>query len=229
MQLVKRPSAIGFALAFLFALDARAQSTRSAAEESLFRPVSHDRRYGVVLGVSGGGALAGSSGNPSDPKLENDPSFYASSPLLGGWSTSYFLLGALSDYVSVGPTVTIATFESSQWKSTGFGVGLRAELFPFVAAVPALADLALYGQAGIGSTELRAKGPYPSAGNTASFLGLGLHHEWRLARLLGGHAAAGPYFEYDVIPTPTVERHWASVGLRVVWYGGSVKLDESGR
>lgn len=223
MRPVKRRAAIGFALVFLVTLDARAQPTSSAANESLFRPVPRERRSGLTLGVSAGGALAGSSGSPSDPKLQNDPAFHASSPLLGGWSSSYFLMGALSDYLSIGPTFTVATFESAQWKSTGFGVGLRSEVFPFVAALPSLADLAIYGQVGIGSTELRAKGPYPTAGATASLLTLGVHHEWRLTRLLGGHAAAGPYLEYDVIATPTVDRHWASAGLRIVWYGGSTK------
>lgn len=222
---MKRLSATFGAFASLVSLHAHAQSTPASADASIYRPVQPERRNGVVLGISGGGALGASSGYPSNPKYIDNPDFYASSPMLGGFSTSYFLMGALSDYFSFGPNVTIATLESAEWKSTGFGIGARGEFFPFVHAVPVLADLAAYAHLGIGSSELRPKGPYPSASGTQSFLGIGIHHEWRLTRLLGGHAALGPYIEYDTIRTPSYERHWASVGLRVVWYGGSVKLD----
>jgi hypothetical protein len=32
--------------------------------------------------------------------------------------------------------------------------------------------------------------------------------------------------EYDAIFAPSAERHWASVGLRVAWYGGGVAADQ---
>jgi hypothetical protein len=213
--------------ALLVAIEAGAerQTATPEADDPSLRPIFPERRNGLTLGVAGGLAFAGSSGYPNSAKLQGNPDFYSSSPLLAGWSSSYFLMGAFNDYLSFGPMVTIATFESDRWKSTGFGGGFRAEVFPFVKLVPAIADLAAYGQVGLGATELRAKGPYPSADGVQSFLGLGLHHEWRLTRLLGGHASAGPYVEYDVIRAPSVERHWATVGLRVVWYSGGVKLD----
>lgn len=195
------------------------------AEDPTARSVSPERRNGVVLGASGGAALAGASGYPNNPSLLDNPDFYSSTPLLVGWSSSFFLMGAFNDYLSVGPTVTIATFESDRWKSTGWGAGFRGEFFPFVKLVPALADMAIFTQLGFGETALRAKGPYPSADGAQSFLGVGLHHEWRLSRLLGGHAALGPYVEYNAIWAPSAERHWATAGLRVVWYGGGVKLD----
>ena len=101
----------------------------------------------------------------------------------------------------------------------------RAEIFPLLRLVPTLADTSIYGQAGVGSTELQAKGAFPSADGTQSFAGLGLHHEFRLFKLLGGHFAGGPYVEYDAIFAPGAERHWATIGLRVAWYGGTVGLD----
>jgi hypothetical protein len=104
-------------------------------------------------------------------------------------------------------------------------MGFRGEFFPLVKLVPELADTAAYAQLGFGTTELRAKGNYPTADGAQSFIGLGIHHEWRLGRLLGGHASAGPYVEYDAIYSPSAERHWATAGLRVVWYGGGVALD----
>ncbi|MBN9163298.1 MAG: hypothetical protein J0I07_20185 [Myxococcales bacterium] len=204
---------------------AELETGKPGAEDPTLRDVKPERRNGLTLGVSGGFALAGASGYPNNARLLGEPDFYSSSPLLAGWSTSFFLMGAFNDYVSFGPMVTIATFESEQWKSTGWAAGFRGEFFPLVKLVPLLADTAVYAQLGFGTTELRAKGPYPSAGGEQSFLGIGLHHEWRLARLLGGHASAGPYIEYDAIRSPSAERHWATAGLRVVWYGGGVKLD----
>ncbi len=205
-----------------------AHRSPGTAEDAAQRSVSSERRNGLVLGASGGVAFAGASGYPNSPGFFGNSDFYSSSPLLVGWSSSFFAMGAFNDYVSFGPMLTIATFESEHWKSTGWGAGFRAEVFPLVDLLPALADASIYGQAGFGATELRAKGPYPTSDGAQSFLGVGLHHEWRLARLLGGHASAGPYIEYDAIYTPSIERHWATAGLRVVFYGGSVKLDHAG-
>lgn len=195
------------------------------AEDPVLRPISPERRNGIAFGASGGIALAGSSGYPNSPRFLGNSDYYSSSPLLVGWSSSFFMIGAFNDYVSFGPMFTVAEFESEKWKSTGWGAGFRAEVFPLVRLVPALADAAIYSQLGFGMTELRAKGPYPTADGSQSFLGIGLHHEWRLGRLLGGHAAAGPYVEYDAIYSTSVERHWATAGLRVVWYGSRVALD----
>ena len=186
------------------------------------RKVVSERRAGVVIGVSPGIAFAGSSGYPNNARLIGNPEYYSESPLLVGSSTTYFLMGALTDYVNFGPMVNIARFESDKWKSTGVGIGFRAEVFPLLRLVPMFADTAIYGQAGVGATELQAKGPFPSADGTQSFLGIGVHHEFRLFRLLGGHLSGGPYAEYDAIIATAAERHWASIGFRLAWYGGTV-------
>jgi len=195
-------------------------------EDPTQRRIVPERRAGLVIGVAPGVAFAGSSGYPNNARLIGSPDFYSESPLLVGHSTTYFLMGALTDYVSFGPMVNIASFETEKWKSTGLGIGFRVEAFPLVRLFPMLADTALYGQAGVGSTELQAKGGFPSADGTQSFAGIGVHHELRLFRLLGGHFSGGPYAEYDAIFTPSAERHWASVGLRVAWYGGTVAADK---
>lgn len=201
------------------------QPAPESTVEPALRKVPAERRAGIVLGVAPGVAFAGASGYPNNTRLIGNPEFYSESPLLVGHSTTYFLMGAFTDYASFGPMVNIATFESQTWKSTGLGIGFRAEIFPLLRLVPTLADTSIYGQAGVGSTELQAKGPFPSADGTQSFAGLGLHHEFRLFKLLGGHFAGGPYVEYDAIFAPGAERHWATIGLRVAWYGGTVGLD----
>src|SRR5688572_18203340 len=181
--------------------DARADSLTATPEatDPSMRSFTPERRNGAVLGVSGGLAFAGSSGYPNNVTLIGNPDYYTSSPLLVGWSGSAFLLGALNDYVNFGPFFNIATFESPAWKSTGWGIGFRGEFFPLVKLVPTLADTAIYSQIGFGTTELRPKGPYPTAEGSQSFLGIGLHHEFRIGRFLGGHGTWGPQLEYDVI------------------------------
>lgn len=195
------------------------------AEDPTLRKVASERRAGIVLGVAPGLAFAGASGYPNNARLVGNGEFYSQSPMLVGHSTTYFLMGALTDYVSFGPMVNIAKFESDSWKSTGLGIGFRVEAFPLVRLFPMLADSSIYGQAGVGSTELQAKGNYPSADGTQSFAGIGVHHEFRLFRMLGGHVSGGPYAEYDAIFATSAERHWASVGFRVAWYGGTVTAD----
>jgi hypothetical protein len=196
------------------------------AEDPTLRKVVSERRAGIVIGVAPGIGFAGASGYPNNARLVGNGEFYSQSPLLVGTSTTYFLMGALTDYVSFGPMVNIAKFESDSWKSTGVGIGFRVEAFPLVKLFPMLADSSIYGQAGVGSTELQAKGNYPSADGTQSFAGIGLHHEFRFFRMLGGHVSGGPYVEYDAIFATSAERHWASAGFRIAWYGGTVAADK---
>jgi hypothetical protein len=195
------------------------------AGDPIFRPVTHERRAGVVLGFAPGLGFAGSSGYPNNPSLINRPEYYSASPLLVGSEASYFLMGALTDYLSFGPMLNLAHFANSQWESTGFGIGFRLEVFPLIYLAPTFADTAVYTQLGIGHTDLAAKGPYPDADGTASFLAIGVHHEFRLVRFLGGHFTAGPFVDYNVITSLSAERHWLSLGVRVAWYGGTVKAD----
>jgi hypothetical protein len=203
---------------------AQAQA-QAEPDDPTTRPIVHERRNGVVLGTAVGLGLAGASGYPNNARLIGDPEFYSQTPLLAGVSHSYFVMGALTDYLSFGPLLNIATFENERWKSTGFAVGFRAEVFPLYRLVPKLADTALYGQLGVGTSDLRAKGPYPTADGGQSFFGIGVHHEFRLVKLLGGHAAAGPFVEYNAVRALSAERHWLSVGLRLAWYGGRVQAD----
>lgn len=224
-------TAAAFAAAAALALpqSARADAATAsnpAAEDPTLRSVVAERRSGLVIGAAPGIAFAGASGYPNNAKLIGDPAYYSESPLLVGHSTTYFLMGALTDYMNFGPMVNVASFESASWKSTGLGVGFRGEVFPLVRLVPTLADTAIFFQGGVGATELQAKGPFPSADGTQSFLGLGVHHELRLTRLFGGHVSAGPYAEYDAIFAQAAERHWLATGLRLAFYGGTVTADQ---
>lgn len=223
---VLRLAFAGFALALVAGAPGSAFA-QAAPEEAagVQRPASHERRAGAVVGTSLGFALGGGHGYPNDLEQKGDPAFYTSTPVLAGYSTTFFLQGAFSDYVSFGPMVNVATFDTASWKSTGLGVGFRGDLYPFVRIAPVLADLAIYGQVGFGKTELRYKGPYPVAEGAQSFYGLGVHHELLRMKALGGHFAAGPHLEWDLVDSQTATRTWATAGFRLAFFGGATKAD----
>ena len=189
------------------------------AGDPTLRPVVHERRAGVVLGASLGAGFAAASGYPKGAQFLNNPDFYSQSPLLVGWSASFFVGGALTDYFTFGPVFEIAEFSSPVWKSTGFGFGFRGDIFPLIKIYPKLADLAAYAQLGFGETELRAKGPYPTADASSSWFSGGIHYEFPLARLGGSHTTLGPFVEYSAIRSESGERHWLSLGFRLAFYG----------
>jgi hypothetical protein len=182
---------------------------------------TRERRDGVVLGLMGGFGLAGSSGYPNKASNIDDPNYYSSSDLLVGNGGTFFLMGALADYLNVGFWAGGGTFQSDHWRSSGGGAGIRIELFPLYALVPKLRDLGIVGQFGLGSSKLTAKeGAYPPAEGSQSFLGTGVFYEFPLFKMLGGHVAAGPSIEYNAIAGRSIERHWAMLGGRFVFYGG---------
>ncbi len=80
-------------------------------------------------------------------------------------------------------------------------MGCRADAFRWSISFPTLASTSAYLQAGFRNRRTPGEGPCPAtvADGSQSFLGGGLHHEFRAFRMLGGHAAFVPYVEYDAI------------------------------
>lgn len=191
----------------------------SPAGPSLATPPAQ-RRDGLVLGIASGLALAGSSGYPNALEAIGRPEQYSASSLLVGHATTVFVLGALTDWFNVGGTFVSASFGGGRWTSTGYAIGLRAEVFPFLRVAPRLGDLGFALNAGIGVAELRADGPYPPAEGGQSHLGVGVFHEWTLVRGGLGHLALAPTATLEWTSSPSLDRHWASLGARLAWYSG---------
>jgi hypothetical protein len=179
-------------------------------------------RSGVVVGFAAGYGLAGASGFPNEASKIDDPAYYSSSDLLSGGGGSGFLMGALTDYVSFGFWAGASTFQSGHWRSTGGGGGVRLELFPLYGIYPRLKNLGILTQVGFGVSRLTSKvGDFPSANGSQSYASAGVFYEVPLFKMIGGHFALGPSLEYASIFSPAYERHWAMLGLRVAFYGGS--------
>ena len=180
------------------------------------------RRSGIVLGFSFGLGLAASSGYPNDSSKLGNPAYYSSTQPLPGSGESFFVMGALADYLNFGFWASVGHYGSSDWSSKGGGGGFRVEAFPLFSLAPRLRDLALFSQFGIGTAQLNFKGPgsFPEATGVQSILGIGTFYEWRLFDMIGGHVSAGPSLEYDAIFAPSIERHGFLAGGRLVFYGG---------
>jgi hypothetical protein len=210
-------AALGLAVAVVAP---RARAADGAPTSPMDAP--NERRAGLVLGYRGGVGLAQASGYPNAATKIDQPQYYSSSNTLSGFQMGPFVMGALTDYLNFGLFLSVGTYESSHWHSTGVGGGFRVEAFPLYKVYPRLADLGIYTQMGVGSTKLHAKipGDFPDADGAQSFLGLGVFHEWTLVKMVGGHLAGGPTFEYDVITSRPIDRHGAMLGARLAFYGG---------
>jgi hypothetical protein len=184
-------------------------------------PAAHQHRSGLVLGFTFGGGLAGASGYPNDQLKIGDPSYYAASGMMGGTTSTFFVMGALSDYVSVGFWYGRGFFRNHDWRSNGDGGGLRVEAFPLTGLLPSLHGLGVLAQFGIGGGDLMAVAPGVSGSDgTQSYAAGGVFHEWSFLHLLGGHVGAGPALEYDAIWSQSFERHGLVASARLVFYGG---------
>jgi hypothetical protein len=183
-------------------------------------PTPHQYRSGLVVGLSLGGGLAGASGYPNNAQDVGNPADYSASGWMLGTYESGFVMGALSDYVSVGFWFGHGVFKNPDFRSSGDGGGLRLEAFPLVGLVPRLQALGVLAQLGVGTGNLQSKPGLPGSSGTQSFVGGGAFYEWAFGPLFGGHLGAGPSVEYDAIWSRPFERHGMVASLRLVFYGG---------
>ena len=194
-------------------------ATEAATAPELTKPA--ERRSGLVFGFGMGVGVAGASGYPNDSSKIGDARYYDGSDAMGGWGGTVFVMAALSDWLNFGGFYSRATFRSGQWSSYGGGGGIKVDLFPFYRLYPALRDLGVYGQFGIGTATLApTSGSRDPATGTESFLGGGVFYELFLGKGLGGHFAAGPTLEVDTQITQADERFSVLLGGRVAFYGG---------
>ena len=183
---------------------------------------AHRYRGGLVVGVAFGAGIAGASGYPNNSSLIGNQADYSASGWMLGATESVFLMGALSDYVSVGFMFDHGLFKNPTFYSNGDGVGFRLEAFPLAGLGPRWQGLGALGQFGLGTGDLVSKPPgLPEAEGTQSFGAAGIFYEWSVGvTRSGSHIGVGPSLEYDAIWSRPFESHGLVGSLRLAFYTG---------
>jgi hypothetical protein len=180
-----------------------------------------ERRGGLILGLAAGLGVGGASGYPNNATKIDDPALYAASGAMPGRTTTFLLMGAIADYLDVGPYLQMGSFASDDWKTSTFTMGLRVDAFPLYRLYPRLRDLGLYTQLGFGIASLEPRrGFYEGAEGAQSYLGGGVFYEFSAARFLGGHLALGPQLDYGAVVSRSLNHHATTLGVRFAFYGG---------
>ncbi len=184
-------------------------------------PAAHRYRSGIALGLSLGVGIGSASGYPNNSQEIGDSAYYSAGGFMGGGYGQFFVMGALSDYLSFGFWFGHSDLRNSDWRSVGNGGGFRLEIFPLVDLVPSLEGLGILANLGIGSGNLYTPNPQlPEAVGTQSWGGIGIFHEWGFGYSRAGHFAFGPALEFDAIWSQPFEQHGVVGSARLVWYGG---------
>ncbi len=191
--------------------------TPSGEEDPVYRnyETGDRRRDGVNVFLNGGFSLGHVAGYPTDVKTLNQAGFRSATPLLAGYTWGLGIGGSLADTVNVGVFFQRHEYSSPSWNAHTSGGGLRVDLFPFVHAVPKLADLGFAGSFGVGSTYAKVKkaGEYPDAAGTQSFVGLAAFWEHRI-----GPLGIGPELRVDYVPSTYADGLSAALSVRISGY-----------
>jgi hypothetical protein len=175
-----------------------------------------DRRGGLWLGVAPS-VLAGTAvGYPNELSKLHRAEFKADTGLGFGNSTSFWLGGALRDWLNVGAGATFVGLQGDDRSASGGAVILRLEGFPLYSLGSAWKDAGLLGEFGAGWMTIRsAEDEELAEGGSLSFIGLGGFYE----ALQFGHIALGPALQYSHGFSQTLSGHLVSLGLRASFYG----------
>ena len=216
---------VAFAALMCASRVAQAQFTESGATERQRKaePELDKRtlRSGLVLSLMLGWGVSTAAGYPNNSNEIGDPAYYSASNAMVGAGGGLFVGGALTDYLNFGFFFAGQNYKSHDWKLRTTGFGIRVEAFPLMSAFPALKDLGLFADFGIGEATLdTVAAGYPEAKGVQSFIGVGGMYEWTIFHLFGGHAVAGPTLEYDSVFSQSISSGAGVLGARVAFYGG---------
>lgn len=180
------------------------------------------RHSGVVVGAIASVEAATASGYPNKADLIGDPAHLSTSGLGAGGGGSFFVMGALTDWLSIGATFTASRAQSSTYRTGEAGGGVRVEVFPLQRLLPLHQDAGLTATFGVGSATIDAKAANAGEGASGvqSFVGAGAFYEWNVTRLFGGHVALGPSVDFGAVFAAAVSRFAVSAGPRIAFYGG---------
>lgn len=221
MTTVPRPSAPAFAFACALAL-ALGPAAARAAETAPPAPPTHERG-GFVAAITGGLATGTASGYPNDLTKIDVPLYYAAGGVMIGESSALLVMGAFARELNFGvwASQSWAASTSGHWRSSAQAGGFRVEVFPLGWLVPALRDVGVVGQFGVGGGSLVATtGNSPGADGVQSYLGAGAFWEWMFAHPGRTRWVLGPSVEAQFVTSRPFERAFVMTGLRFAFYTG---------
>lgn len=175
-----------------------------------------ERRGGFTMGAAFGAGLTAHAGYPNVADQIGDPAYLAASGPLFGYTATFWLGGALRDWLSVGLGVSAANAGAGATKS-GITSGIvHLELYPLYGLGGHFRDLGFDVDAGLGGGALLQTSfdSQPIDAGATSHLAFSAHYEpWRFALF-----SAGPVLSYAQDFNITTQVSQVTLGLRFVLY-----------
>jgi hypothetical protein len=214
--MARLPSALAAALlaeALLWQSAARADED---SYQSQYEPPPAERRSDFLLGVQSGFVLGGASGYPNEAEKLGRREYRGASGLAFGSQFQVWLGGALRDWFSFGFGLGLLRAGRAERDVTQFAFIVRLESYPLFSLGGPFRDLGLVLDAGAGGAALEDAGATIADGGAISHLGAGVVYEW----LRLGPLTVSPVLAYTHAFSPSFTSNFASLGARVVFYGG---------
>jgi len=190
---------------------------RPEQPEAAWQTAPATRRSGFTAGLILGAALGHASGTPNDYSMIGNPAYESRTGGVGPGG-ALWIGGALTDWFTFGLGGGSSSFGGSRLFSTSTVFLFHIEAFPLFYRGGVLRDLGLFADFGTGVGSIKRKSTGESISSAGSFSVGGAGAFWECWRIAG--FAAGPVVAWQYQYSLPLERHFALVGLRGVFYGG---------
>lgn len=196
--------------------DARADSALSNDGSAVsYQPPPAERRDGFTIGLVQHMGLTSVRGYPNELAAIGDPAREASTGAQFGQSGSWWLGGALRDWLTVGVGLASATTFDDQPQGVISAFVLHLEGFPGFSLGGAYRDLGVFLDVGTGFGAVLQGGDAVAEGGSLAYFGGGVFYEpfrfW--------HFSTGPSLTYSHQFSDTLSAHAVGLGWRFVFYG----------
>jgi hypothetical protein len=175
-----------------------------------------ERRSGFMLGMAGGLLTSSARGYPNDLTKIGVAEYHASTGVGVSTGGSFWLGGALADWLNVGIGLSGGSMQRNGVKGGGGAFNLRMEFFPLFYRGGPFQDLGVLLTAGTGGYSIERGKQKLAEGAGTSAVGIGAFYEpWRFWLL-----SFGPQLEYTHLFSDSLSAHQLVIGVRTVFYGG---------
>lgn len=183
--------------------------------ETNYSPGQAEVRSEFTIGTSFGAAFGGGTGYPNRAAEIDNPEFKATAPLGVGSGGSFWLGGALRDWLVIGLGLSFYGAGEPVTASMTHFV-LHTEIYPLFAQGGAFRDLGLVLEFGAGGGSFERGEQSIADAGSSSLVAAGVVYEpWRF-----GSFGLGPIVQYNHQFSLSMSAHFVLAGARVAFYGG---------